>query len=136
MHGAVASSAVALGLLAGLGSATAHADVLDDIDAHYDTGSGGGQVSNLVHQSIKLRAMGFRPSSTNYKALQDSLNHLPNQGPLVDALRTTVMHQHTMQVQSQAPQNPITVGVGPDPNHPDQNGIGIGGGQTINQPIG
>ena len=49
--GAVASGALTAGLIAGFGSGTASADVLDDIYAQYDTGSAGGQVSVLVHSS-------------------------------------------------------------------------------------
>ena len=29
------------------------------IDADYDTGAGGGQLSNLIHQVMKLRSQGF-----------------------------------------------------------------------------
>jgi len=36
--------------------------VLDDIGAQYDTGAGGGQVSELIHVALKMRALGFVPS--------------------------------------------------------------------------
>jgi hypothetical protein len=53
--GGVASAVLAAGLIAGFGSGTASADILDDINAQYDVGSGGGQVSNLIHRMISKR---------------------------------------------------------------------------------
>ncbi|MDT5298015.1 MAG: hypothetical protein QOG79_1257, partial [Mycobacterium sp.] len=43
----------------------ASADVLDDIAAQYDTGAGGGQVSELIHVALKMRALGYVPSKGN-----------------------------------------------------------------------
>ncbi len=82
--GAVASGALAAGLMAGIGLANAEpvapadpttgadapppmtADqVLAIIATEYDTGAGGGQLSNLVHQVMKLRSQGFYPSKGN-----------------------------------------------------------------------
>src|SRR3989454_12063129 len=90
---AVASSALAIGLLMGVGSATAHADVLDDIGVKYMQGAGGGQISNFVKEALTLRALGFKPSKGNLEALQAGWDYLPNQSRLVDALKETVAYQ-------------------------------------------
>ncbi|HKP41213.1 hypothetical protein [Mycobacterium sp.] len=152
---AVASSAVAVGLLMGVASTTAHADVLDDIGAKYMQGAGGGQISNFVKESLTLRALGFKPSKSNLDELQAGWDYLPNQTRLVDALKDTISFQRKLQAQVQnsvsgSGQNPYAFGVGQPPPGvgpsqppgvpPDlgQNGgiyIG-GGGNTINQPIG
>ncbi|MDV3129752.1 hypothetical protein M1247_32940 [Mycobacterium sp. 21AC1] len=100
--GSVAGSALALGLLVGFGSATAHADVLDDVYSEYATGAGGGQVSNWAKESMQLRALGFKPSKGNIEDLQSSLKYKPNQTPLVEALKETVAYQRKIQAQSQA----------------------------------
>ena len=136
--GAVASGALAVGLMVGVGSATAHADVLDDLAAQYYTGAGGGQISNWVRQSLQLRSVGFRPSKANYSALEDALNFRPNQTPLISALKETVAYQRKVQAQSQPPSNPVTVGINQyDPNNPSAiGGFGVSGGGTVNQPIG
>lgn len=99
---ALAGSALAMGLLMGIGSATAHADVLDDVYSEYSTGAGGGQVSNWVKESMQLRALGFKPSKGNMEALESSLKYRPNQNPLVDALKETVAYQRKRQAQSEA----------------------------------
>ena len=134
---AVASSALAVGLMMGVGSATAHADVLDDIATDYYSGAGGGQVSNWIKESLHLRSMGFRPSKGNYQALQDALHYRPNEMPLIDALKETVAYQRKIQAQSQQPSNPVVVGINqPDPNNPSAiGGFGVSGGPTVNQPI-
>jgi hypothetical protein len=95
--GAVASSAMAIGLLMGIGSATANADVLDDIGAKYMEGAGGGQISNFVKEALTLRALGFKPSKGNMEALQAGWDYLPNQSRIVDALKDTVAYQRKMQ---------------------------------------
>jgi hypothetical protein len=95
--GAVASSAMAIGLLMGVGSATASADVLDDIGAKYMEGAGGGQISNFVKEALTLRALGFKPTRGNLEALQAGIDYLPNQSRLVDALKDTVAYQRKMQ---------------------------------------
>src|SRR3984893_5167986 len=84
---AVASSAMAVGLLMGIGSATANADVLDDIGAKYMEGAGGGQISNFIKEALTLRALGFKPSKSNLDALQAGWDYLPNQSRLVDGLK-------------------------------------------------
>jgi hypothetical protein len=121
---AAASSAMAVGLLIVAGIGTAHADVLDDIDAAYDTGQGGGQVSNLIHTVMKLRSLGFGPSKGNIADLEVAMDKRPNQVPLIDALTQTVAFQKRNQMRSQQS--------GPVLNPPT---IGIGGGGTAGQPF-
>jgi len=145
--GAVASSAIAVGLLMGVGSTTAHADILDDIGAKYMQGAGGGQISNFIKESLTLRALGFRPSKSNLDELQAGWDYLPNQTRLLDALKDTIAYQRKLQAQMQNSNNPAqpgyNFGVGqPPPGVPQDptdpgGGIYIGGpGNTINQPIG
>ena len=119
---AMAGVAVTTGLMAAFGSGIASADVLDDIAAEYDTGAGGGQVSTLIHDALKLRALGFMPSRGNYADLQDGLDRRPNQGPLVSALKSTVDFQRKTQARMQKPSNPATIGI----NTPNDQGI-LGG---------
>ncbi len=136
--GAVASGVLASGLLIGVGAGTAQADVLDDIYTAYDTGAGGGQVSNLIHSAMKLRSLGFVPSKGNVADLEDAMGKRPNQGPLVQALQQTVDYQKRNQMRS------LNGGGGPVLNPPT---IGIGGtggngalnpnnGGGINIPLG
>jgi hypothetical protein len=108
--GAVASSAIAIGLLMGVGSVTAHADVLDDIGAKYMEGAGGGQISNFVKEALTLRALGFKPSKGNLEALQAGWDYLPNQSRIVDALKETVAYQRKMQALAQNANNPSQPG--------------------------
>ncbi|BBZ28967.1 hypothetical protein MMAD_32620 [Mycolicibacterium madagascariense] len=136
--GAMASGAMATGLLIALGVGTAHADVLDDIDKQYDTGAGGGQISNLIHTAIKLRGQGFRPSVGNVDDLEAAMTKRPNQIPLIQALQQTVQYQKQNQSRSSGgggpALNPPTIGIGggnPGSYPPDPNG---GGG--INIPLG
>jgi hypothetical protein len=95
--GIVTSSAIAIGLLMGVGSASANADVLDDIGAKYMQGAGGGQISNFAKEALTLRSLGFKPSKGNLEALQAGWDYLPNQSRLVDALKETVAFQRKMQ---------------------------------------
>src|SRR5215212_5716262 len=104
--GAVASSALTIGLLMGVGSATANADVLDDIGAKYMEGAGGGQISNFVKEALTLRALGFKPSKGNLEDLQAGWDYLPNQTRLVDALKDTVAYQRKLQALQQNANNP------------------------------
>jgi hypothetical protein len=106
VKGAVASGAMAVGLLMGVGSATANADVLDDIGAKYMQGAGGGQISNFAKEALTLRALGFKPSKGNLEALQAGWDYLPNQSRLVDALKGTVAFQRKLQAQRQNAVNP------------------------------
>ena len=146
--GAVASSAMAIGLLIGIGSATASADILDDVGAKYMEGAGGGELSNYAQEALKLRAQGFKPSKSNLEAMQAGWAYLPNQSRLAEALKETIAYQHKMQALSQNTNNPnqppgynpfggggLLPGMGsPDlPGGtvlpPDQNpGISLGGG--------
>jgi hypothetical protein len=133
--GGVASAVLATGLIAGFGSGTASADVLDDIAAQYDTGSAGGQVSNLIHSAIKLRAAGFVPSKGNMVDLQAGMAKRPNEGPLIDALQATVSFQKRTQARSaaQQPQGPSSISINQAPNGLPP-GVGPGGGVVL--PIG
>jgi hypothetical protein len=135
LTGAVASGALATGLLIGVGVTTAHADVLDDIYSEYDTGAGGGQVSNLIHSAMKLRSLGFVPSKGNVADLQAAMDKRPNQGPLVEALQQTVDYQKRNQMRQGGGGpvlNPPTIGIGGTGGGPlDPNS---GGG--INIPLG
>jgi hypothetical protein len=145
---ALASSAMAVGLLMGIGSATANADVLDDVGAKYMEGAGGGQISNFVKEALTLRAQGFKPSKSNIEALQHGWDYLPNQSRLVDALKETVSYQRKLQAQmqnavnpNQQPgfnmgQTPLPPGVPPDPGNPNNTGIGLIPSTGITQPIG
>ncbi len=166
--GAAASSAMAVGLMVGFGSPAALADpetdpqadasptaqapvpqtaeeVLAIIEADYDLGSGGGQLSNLIDDVMRLRAQGFLPSNANKEAIVKALEYRPNQGPLIEALQDTRAYQRKMQARAAAqPSNPAVVGINqlppgmqPDPTNPDNTGVFItpGGGGTIEQPL-
>jgi hypothetical protein len=173
--GGVASGAIAAGLLTGFGESTAFAEpgesctgadcaktdpagadtpsvmtadeALAIIARDYDLGSGGGQLSTLIHDVLTLRAQGFKPSNANKQAITKALDYRPNQTPLIEALKETLVYQRKMQALQQnavAPQQGLTLGqtplppgVPPDPGNPNNTGIGvIPGGSTINQPIG
>jgi hypothetical protein len=138
--GAVASGALAAGLMVGLGSGTANADVLDDIAGQYDTGAGGGQVSQLVHTALKMRALGFVPSKGNMDDLVAAMDKRPNQVPLINALENTVSFQKRNQARGEQQQQPVTIGINQyDPTNPGgaPGGFGIGApGGGINIPLG
>lgn len=123
--GALAGSAIAGALIAGIGAPTAFSAPADDqttdtqapaapamtgdqalaiIQQEYDTGSGGGQLSNFVHEVLVLRNLGFRPSKANQEAIIAALDKRPNQAPLIDALKATVSYQRKLQAQQQAQQ--------------------------------
>lgn len=114
-------------------------EALAIIARDYDTGAGGGQLSNLIHAVLKLRAQGYRASEANRVAIEDALNYRPNQTPLISALKETLAYQQKMKQRAEAagaPSNPVTVGVNqlppgtaPDPTNPGNGaGIFIGGG--------
>jgi hypothetical protein len=147
VKGAVASSALAVGLLMGIGSTTANADVLDDVGVKYMQGAGGGQVSNFVKEALTLRALGFKPSKSNLEDLQAGWDYLPNQTRLIDALKNTVAFQRKLQAIQQNANNPsqpgfnmgqtpLPPGIPPDPGNPNNTGIGLIPGTGITQPIG
>jgi hypothetical protein len=98
LTGVVASGALAAGML--ISAPAAQADILDQIGLKYMQGAGGGQVSNIVEDSIRLRSLGFRPSKTNLDALQAGWDFLPNQSKLLQALEQTVAYQRKIQMQS------------------------------------
>lgn len=150
----VASGALAFGLLAAAPSALAEPaadpsaqaeapeqlpeDMTADqalaiIAADYDTGAGGGKISNLIHQIMQLRAAGFRASSANRAAIVDALEKRPNQGPLVAALESTLAFQtksmaRAQQAQQSQGQQP-TIGF-----HPGNTGQVMVGGPQL--PVG
>jgi hypothetical protein len=143
VKGAVASGVMAVGLLMGVGSATANADVLDDVGVKYMQGAGGGQISNFAKEALTLRALGFKPSKSNLEELQAGWDYLPNQTRLIDALKNTVAFQRKLQAIQQNAVDPnqqpgFNIG-GPPPNPGNSSNTGIGvipGGSTINEPIG
>jgi hypothetical protein len=67
----------------------------------YDTGEGGGQLSTLIHDVLKLRALGFKPSNGNREAITKALDYRPNQAPLIDALKETLAYQRRLQAMQQ-----------------------------------
>jgi hypothetical protein len=75
-------------------------EALNIIYTEYSQGDGGGQVSKLIDDAMKLRAQGFRPSSANAAALEDALAHRPHQTPLVLALQETIAYQRKLQAQA------------------------------------
>jgi hypothetical protein len=164
--GAVTGCALAFGLVMGFGPATALAEpasptteaeapptpamtaeqALSIIQTEYDTGAGGGQLSNLVHDVMTMRAQGFKPSKANVAAITEALEKRPNQTPLVEALKATLAYQRKLQAQqamAQQAQGQPGYEMGqmgqppPNPGDPTQPGVTVGGGgPTINQPIG
>jgi hypothetical protein len=136
MTTAVVSTSTAVGLMLGVGVPAAHADVFDDIAGQYAHGAGTGQVANLVTQSLKLRAMGFKPSPSNAAEVTKALDDRPNQTPLIHALQSTIEYQNKLKSETQAAQgnNPVTIGINQyDPNSPGgvtagPGGVNLGGG--------
>ncbi|MDG5769260.1 MULTISPECIES: hypothetical protein [Mycolicibacterium] len=139
--GSVAAGALVLGLLVGAVAPTAVADpaqptpaadasaapeappmtadeALSIIARDYDTGEGGGQISTLIHDILKLRAQGYKPSNSNREAITKALDKRPNQVPLINALKSTLSYQRKLQAQSNAQipqQGGINPGVGQFP---------------------
>jgi hypothetical protein len=74
-------------------------DVLDQLAEEYAVGAGGGQLSNLLKLSLKLRAMGFKPSKQYLDELQAAMKYRPNQLPLIDALKDTIAYQQKLKAQ-------------------------------------
>lgn len=114
---------------------------LSMIAAEYDTGAGGGQVSNLIHTIMKLKAQGYQPSNANGAAIVEALGHRPNQQPLIEALQATLNTQRRAQARSQAASQPpssVTIGQNQPGNQYDPNGNRNqdAGGITITQPVG
>jgi hypothetical protein len=67
----------------------------------YNMGEGGGQLSRLIDDVMNLRAQGFKASNANKLAIQDALDHRPNQAPLIEALKATLQYQRKLQAQQQ-----------------------------------
>lgn len=74
-------------------------DVLDQLAEQYAIGSGGGQLSNLLKTSLKLRAMGIKPSKANLAEITQAMTYRPNQIPLIDALKDTIAYQQKIKAQ-------------------------------------
>lgn len=95
------------GAAAAVATATATAtaatagDVLDQLAEEYAVGAGGGQLSNLLRMSLKLRAMGFKPSKPYLEEIATAMNYRPNQGPLISALKNTIAYQQKIRAQTQ-----------------------------------
>ncbi|QZT65092.1 hypothetical protein [Mycolicibacterium austroafricanum] len=133
--GAFVGAALAFGLVVGVAPAasaqpTTQAEeppaprispdqILMMISQEYQTGRGGGQVSKLIEQVMNLRARGIKPSIANTQALAAGLDARPNQGPLIEALQSTVNYQRKVMAQSAngTPSGPTSpgpqVGLGP-----------------------
>ena len=62
-------------------------------------GSGGGQLSNLLKLSLKLRSMGFKPSKANLEEIAAAMDYRPNQNPLIAALKDTIAYQQKIRAQ-------------------------------------
>jgi hypothetical protein len=132
----LACSAVAAAVIGGFGAPAALADPADPsaqsdtppvmtadealaiIARDYDTGAGGGQLSTLIHDVLKLRALGFKPSNGNKEAITKALDYRPNQAPLIEALKETLAYQRKLQA------------IQANSNNPSQPGYGFGVGQA------
>lgn len=79
--------------------AAASGDVLDQLAEEYAVGSGGGQLSNLLKMSLKLRAMGFKPSKANLAEIAQAMDYRPNQIPLIEALKDAIAYQQKIRAQ-------------------------------------
>jgi heme oxygenase len=98
LTGVVASGALAGGML--ISAPAAQADIVDQIGLKYMQGAGGGQVSTLIEDVVRLRSLGYRPSKGNLDALQAGWDFLPNQAKLVAALQQTEAYQRKVMAQS------------------------------------
>jgi hypothetical protein len=109
------------------------------LQEQYDTGAGGGQVANFVHEVLVLRNLGFRPSKSNQEAIVAALEKRPNQAPLVEALKSTVAYQRRIQAQAagqQGSQQGFSIGGAPAPFNPGTPIFGGPGGSSMNMPAG
>ncbi|MCV7279307.1 hypothetical protein H7J88_06570 [Mycolicibacterium flavescens] len=95
--------------------------VLMAIYEQYRQGDGGGQISTLIDDAMKLRRQGFRPSQLNAAALADALERRPNQTPLIEALKSTISYQRKQQAQAQASVTTNGPVAGPVPVLPGMN---------------
>jgi hypothetical protein len=136
---AVVAGAAAGALALGAGTGTASADVIRDLACEYSSASGAGTLASLLNESLTLSSQGFRPTKAQLAAIEEAMASRPNQGPLVEALQTTVAAQKVLQSEQQllaSQQSPVSIGVVQgDPNNPFatsnppvSSGIVIGGG--------
>jgi hypothetical protein len=135
----IAGAAVAIGMVFG-STAVAQADVLDDLAEDYAVGTGGGQLSNLLRISLKLRAMGYKPSKVYLDELTAAMEYRPNQNPLINALKDTIAYQAKIKAQtellqtaqSQQNANSAVMGAGqmPAASNPGTGGTSAGGTST------
>lgn len=96
----IAGVALAVGLICG-SAVPAHADILDDLSEQYAMGNGGGQLSKLLKVSLKLRAMGYKPSQAYLDQVTEAAGYRPNQNPLIEALKNTIAYQAKVKAQSE-----------------------------------
>jgi len=116
----------------------AQADVLDELADQYAIGTGGGQLSNLLKVSLKLRAMGYKPSKAYYDEIATAMSYRPNQNPLINALKDTIAYQAKIKAQtemlqkaqSQQNANSAVMGAGQMPSDGNPGGMTAGGTQA------
>ena len=96
----IAGVALAVGLICG-SAVPAHADILDDLAEQYAIGTGGGQLSKLLKVSLKLRAMGYKPSQAYLDQVTEAAGYRPNQNPLIEALKNTIAYQAKVKAQTE-----------------------------------
>lgn len=96
----IAGVALAVGLVCG-SAVPAHADILDDLAEQYAIGTGGGQLSKLLKTTLKLRAMGYKPSQAYLDQVTEAAGYRPNQNPLIEALKNTIAYQAKVKAQTE-----------------------------------
>ena len=82
-------------------TAAGSGNVLDQLAEQYAVGVGGGQLSKLLNVSLKLQAMGFKPSKPYLDEITTAMSYRPNQIPLISALKTTIAYQQKIRAQTQ-----------------------------------
>jgi len=120
----LASAGLAASMAIGFGSATANADILDELEAQYGSGSSGGQVANLLNDALMMRAQGVRPKPADLQAVQAAAaNRGPNQAPLVGALQQVVSSQQKVLAQAGQPSGGgVGFSINQGPWQPNMNG--------------
>ena len=103
---------------------TANADILDDLEAQYGRGAGGGQVANLLNDALTMRAQGVRPKPADLQAVAvAAADPGANQAPLVGALQQVVASQQKVLSQAGQPSGGgIGFSINQGPWQPNQNG--------------
>ncbi|AQA05166.1 hypothetical protein BVC93_25265 [Mycobacterium sp. MS1601] len=120
----LAGAGLAASMMLGF-AGTANADILDELEAQYGTGSGGGQIANLLNDAMVLRAQGIRPKPADLQQVQAAAtNRGPNQAPLVGALQQTVANQQKVLAQMGQQSGPGGIGfsINQGPWQPNANG--------------